>query len=155
MLAVARWVKQQPWHQGNIAIIGFSQGGAGIWALANEKNMRSHSAIEVTDDDLKLITAGIAMYPACHSTFASPPREPLFPVQLHLAGSDDLALPQWCETFGHVRYEKHIYPGATHVFDFSGVIPNNTSFTHRYDHEADKLSQSRMKDYLIRHLGSP
>jgi len=152
MIAVAKWVKQQPWHTGKIAIIGFSQGGAGIWALANEKNMRSHLAIEIAEEDLRLISAGVAMYPACHATFASPPIDPLFPVQLHLAGSDDLALPHWCETFGNSKYDKHIYPGATHVFDFAGVIPNNTRFTHRYDREATELSQSRIKSYLALHL---
>ncbi len=151
MIAVAKWVKQQPWHKGNLAIIGFSQGGAGIWALANEKNMRSHSSIQVTDEDLKLLTVGVAMYPACHSSMASPPREPSFPVQLHLAGSDDLALPQWCETFGNAKYEKYTYPGATHVFDYAGVI-RNPKFTHRYDREADELSQSRIKSFLDKHL---
>lgn len=152
MVAVARWVKQQPWHQGKIAVIGISQGGAGIWALANEANMRGHSAIEVTDDDLQLISVGVAMYPACAPDLASPPRQPIFPVQLHIGGADDLALPRWCETFGNPRYEKFIYPGATHSFNYAGVIPNNTRFTHRYDLEADKLSQSRIKDYLARHL---
>lgn len=152
MVAVARWVKQQAWHQGKIALIGISQGGAGIWALANERNMRSHSSIQVTDDDLKLIAVGVAMYPACAPDLASPPRNPTFPVQLHIGEADDLALPRWCETFGNPKYEKHLYPGATHSFNYSRVIPNNTRFTHRYDHEADKLSQSRIKDYLSRHL---
>lgn len=152
MVAVARWVKQQPWHQGKMALIGISQGGAGVWALANESNMRSHSAISVTDDDLRLISVGIAMYPACAPDLASPPRDPVFPVQLHIGGADDLALPRWCETFGNPKYEKHVYQGATHSFNNAGVIPNNTRFTHRYDREADKLSQSRIKEYLARHL---
>lgn len=152
MVAVARWVKQQPWHQGKIALIGISQGGAGIWALANEKNMRSHSSIQVTDEDLKLIDVGVAMYPACAPDLASPPRNPSFPVQLHIGEADDLALPRWCETFGNPKYEKHLYAGATHSFNYARVIPNNTRFTHRYDQAADKLSQSRIKDYLSRHL---
>jgi len=152
MIAVARWVKQQPWHQGKMALIGISQGGAGLWALANEKNMRSHGAIQVTDEDLKLITVGVAMYPACAPDLASPPREPLFPVQLHIGEADDLALPRWCETFGNPKYEKHTYPGATHSFNYAGFIPNNTRFTHRYDNDADKLSQSRIKVFLEKHL---
>jgi dienelactone hydrolase len=152
MVAVAKWVQQQPWHKGKIAIIGVSQGGAGVWALANEKNMRSHSAIQVTDEDLKLITVGVAMYPACAPDLASPPRDPIFPVQLHIGEADDLALPRWCETFGNPKYEKHIYARATHSFNYAGVIPNNTRFTHRYDREADELSQSRIKSYLDKHL---
>lgn len=152
MVAVARWVKQQPWHKGKIALIGISQGGAGVWALANERNMRSHSAIQVADDDLKLIAAGVAMYPACAPDLASPPRDPIFPVQLHIGEADDLALPRWCETFGNSKYEKHIYPGATHSFNYAGVIPNNTRFTHRYDYNADKLSQSRIKEFMAKHL---
>ena len=152
MIAVAKWIKQQPWHKGKIAIIGVSQGGAGVWALANERNMRSHSAIQVTDDDLKLISVGVAMYPACHYSLASPPRDPFFPVQLHIGGADDLAQPQWCETFGNPKYEKHIYDGATHSFNYAGVIPNNTKFTHRYDRQADELSQSRIRSYLDKHI---
>lgn len=152
MVAVAKWVTQQPWHKGKIAIIGISQGGAGVWALANERNMRSHSAIQVTDEDLKLIAVGVAMYPACAPDLASPPRAPIFPVQLHIGEADDLALPRWCETFGNPKYEKHIYAGATHSFNYAGVVPNNTRFTHRYDYEADKLSQSRIKIYLDKHL---
>jgi len=148
MIAVARWVKQQSWHQGKIALIGISQGGAGLWALANERNMRSHSAIQVTDEDLRLVAVGVAMYPACAPDLASPPRNPLFPVQLHIGEADDLALPRWCETFGNPKYEKHTYPGATHSFNYAGFIPNNTRFTHRYDNEADKLSQSRIKVFL-------
>ena len=61
------------------------------------------------------------------------------------------AQPQWCETFGNAKYEKYIYPGATHVFDYAGVI-RNPKFTHRYDREADQLSQSRIKTYLDRHI---
>ena len=152
MVAVAKWVQQQPWHKGKIAVIGVSQGGAGVWALANERNMRSHSAIQVTDEELKLITVGVAMYPACAPDLASPPRDPIFPVQLHIGEADDLALPRWCETFGNPKYEKHIYAGATHSFNYAGVIPNNTRFTHRYDREADELSQSRIKSYLDKHL---
>lgn len=33
MIGVASWVKSQSWHQGKIAVIGFSQGGGGVLAL--------------------------------------------------------------------------------------------------------------------------
>lgn len=151
MIAVARWVKKQPWHNGKIAIIGYSQGGAGIWALTNERNMRSLFKIQVTEEDLKLFTVGIAMYPACHASIVSPPTDPYFPVQLHLAGSDDLAVPEWCVTFGNKKYEKYVYPGATHAFDYAGFI-RNSKFTHRWDPEAVDLSQKRIKEYLDDHI---
>lgn len=151
MIAVARWVKKQPWHKGKIAIIGYSQGGAGVWALTNESNMRSLFKIQVTEEDLKLFSAGVAMYPACHSNFASPPKDPYFPVQLHLAGSDDLAKPEWCETFGNKKYEKYTYAGATHFFDYAGIV-HHKKFTHRHDPVAVELSQKRIKEYLDRHI---
>lgn len=150
MLAVAKWVQAQTWHQGKIGIVGVSQGGAGLWVLADKGALKRHGKFKVTDDDLSLFSFGVAMYPACAPSLASPPFKPSFPIQLHIAGADDLALPQFCNTFGNEMYEKHIYEGATHAFNYDSVL-TGSRFTHRYDRDADRLSQSRIREYVKKH----
>lgn len=151
MLAVAKWVQLQSWHNGKIGIIGVSQGGAGLWILADKNTLMRNAKFKLTEDDLNLFSFGVAMYPACAPSFASPPAKPSFPIQLHLAGADDLALPQFCNTFGNEMYEKHIYENATHSFNWN-VFITGLKFTHKYDQKADELSQARIKAYVDKQM---
>jgi dienelactone hydrolase len=133
LTAVINWVKQQPWHQGKIGILGISQGAGGVWHLAASST--------------KFVDAAVVMYPGCAPSFASPPSRPAFPIQMHLAGADDLVPIHFCQNHGSKLYETYLYPGATHSFNLRarGEI---REFTHRYDEEADLLSQDRMQRFF-------
>ncbi len=134
MNAVANWIKQQPWHRGKLAVVGFSQGGAGVFSLVSSNTPYA---------------AAITFYPAC--AINAPPSSPKIPTQVHLAERDDLAYIRYCTpTLHNSRYESHIYKNATHVFDVNMSI--STPFTHRYDPVAARESQQRSREFLKQNL---
>lgn len=134
MNAVANWIKQQSWHQGKLAVVGFSQGGAGVFSLVSGKSPYA---------------AAITFYPAC--AINAPPRSPQIPTQVHLAERDDLAYIRYCTpALSNNRYESYIYKNATHVFDVNMRV--TTPFTHRYDPVSAKESQQRSREFLDQHL---
>jgi dienelactone hydrolase len=134
MIAVANWIKQQPWHQGKLAVVGFSQGGAGVFSLVTDQNPYA---------------VAIAFYPAC--AINAPPATPQIPTQVHLAEKDDLAYISNCTpTLSNSLYESYIYQNATHVFDVN--VRGGVPFTHRYDANAARESQQRSRNFLDRHL---
>jgi dienelactone hydrolase len=135
--AVINWVRQQHWHNGKIGVLGISQGAGGVWYLAANSN--------------KFLDAAVVMYPGCAPSFASPPSRPAFPIQMHLAGADDLALIHFCQSHGSKLYDTYVYPGATHSFNLRGRHEFR-EFTHRYDQEADMLSQERTRSFFNHHL---
>ena len=134
MNAVANWIKQQPWHQGKLAVVGFSQGGAGVFSLISSNTPYA---------------AAITFYPAC--AINAPPSLPQIPTQVHLAESDNLSYIRYCTpTLTSSRYEPYIYKNATHVFDVN--MKTATPFTHRYDPVAARESQQRSREFLDRNL---
>jgi dienelactone hydrolase len=134
MNAVANWIKQQPWHQGKLAVVGFSQGGAGVFSLISSNTPYA---------------AAIAFYPAC--AINAPPGSPQIPTQVHLAESDNLAYIGYCTpALNRSQYEYYIYKNATHVFDVN--MQTTTPFTHRYDPVAARESQQRSRDFLEKNL---
>jgi dienelactone hydrolase len=150
-VAVARWIQRQTWHKGKIVLIGYSQGGATVNALANKyKITKVRFPSVVTNNDYSVFAGAIGMYPSCGMLLdATPPSdEAPFPVQLHIGTADDLARPEWCETRAK-NYELVYYKGATHLFDSQA---QNTKFTQRYDRAADQLSSERIRIFLDAHL---
>jgi dienelactone hydrolase len=126
--------------------VGYSQGGATVNALASkEKILRNYEGL-VNEKDYEIFAGAIGVYPGCgYKIDGTPPTASSpFPVQLHIAGADDLGRPEWCHTFA-VNYKLITYNGATHGFDF---IAQNTKFTHRYDPKAAKLLLERMKEFI-------
>jgi dienelactone hydrolase len=134
MNAVANWIKQQSWHQGKLAVVGFSQGGAGVFSLISSKTPYA---------------AAITFYPAC--AINAPPSSPQIPTQVHLAEKDDLAYIRYCTSeLTDARYQSYIYKNATHVFDVN--MTTTTPFTHRYDPAAARESQQRSREFLDQNL---
>jgi dienelactone hydrolase len=105
----ANWVSKQEWHQGKIAVVGFSQGGGGVLTLVDEKKMREQGF--VTDKNPNPISAASAFYPSCY--FNPVPREPSMPTQVHLAGEDDLARISFCYSHDRNLDNIHTYEKAT------------------------------------------
>jgi dienelactone hydrolase len=136
-IETAKWIQTQSWHRGKIAVVGISQGGAGVFALAARENNG-------------LISAGIAFYPACG--IYNMPSKPSMPVQVHIAEKDDLALPYLCYELKNEAYNVHYYSNATHSFD--RIIPYNSNikYTYRYDSKSKEESRINLKNFLSSHL---
>lgn len=143
------WVKSQKWHEGNIVIVGYSQGGAGILAFANTSTMEREGLLSETIDS---VSAVAGFYPACF--FFSPPAKPRVPVLMLLAEKDDLARPEYCGHLDEKFYSVKILKNATHSFDENIPAHVRLSFTHRYSAEAVEESKIYLREFLDLHLKS-
>jgi dienelactone hydrolase len=150
IIAVSRWIKNQPWHMGKIVLVGYSQGGATVNALASKDKILTNYHGEVNQSDYEVFAGAVGVYPSCGQLLdATPPSiSSPFPVQLHIASADNLARPEWCLTKA-TNYQLIYYEGATHGFDFTATNPK---FTHRYNPQATKLSLQRMRDFIVKVL---
>jgi len=133
LVKLAAWIKTEPWHQGKIAVIGFSHGGSTVLNISNTKQ--------------DFIDATVAYYPSCHKKFSSiNTYDPYIPTQVHLAGRDDWTPASECDYLPNK--DKHLYPDATHAFDM--MIPDRVYLGHRmaYNKKADVLARQRTKEFL-------
>lgn len=133
LIHLAEYIRTQSWHEGKIAVIGFSHGGSTVLNIANT----NQNAINVS----------IAYYPSCHKRFSGlETYHPIIPVQVHLAGRDDWTPAKECDYLP--SKEKHLYEYATHAFDMN--YPNRVYLGHTmaYDKKSDTLARSRTKEFL-------
>lgn len=149
MVHAAHWILQQPWHQGKLAAIGISQGGAGVLALSAKQEELDYYKITRKGEKVPY-SAVIALYPGC-SIFA-PPIKPTIAVQMHLASDDTLANPAFCSPLDDSLYEVNTYQGATHSFDMYLSPHIRLPFVHRYDPKIAIEFQERAKVFLDKHL---
>lgn len=147
-IETGRWIHHQHWHKGKIAVIGFSQGGGGVLALVNDRELRKLNY--VSDDHPNPISVASAFYPSCAIT--PPPREPSMPTQVHLAEKDDLAYVSSCGFRDYSPYQIHLYKGATHSFDESIPAGAILKFTHRYDPGVTRESRQHLRRFLEANL---
>lgn len=143
---IAEWVKEQKWHQGNVGVIGFSRGGAGVLMYSNSEILRASN-----ENVLKSVDFGIAFYPGC--TPYVPPKNPSIPILIHHGMSDNLALPLMCgyPALSDANYTINLYEGAYHTFDVNSTDivvsrPQGNFVARRYNRDADiKSRESTMK----------
>ena len=147
-IEAGRWVQQQDWHKGKIAVVGFSQGGGGVMALVNDLTLRSRNYISEANPNP--ISVASAFYPSCGIT--SPPRQPSMPTQVHLAEKDDLAFIFLCGFRADSPYQVHLYKGATHSFDENFPSGAILKFTHRYDSKVTNESRLNLRNFLDTNL---
>ena len=147
-IETGRWIEQQPWHRGKIAVVGFSQGGGGVLALVNDRALRNREY--VSDSRPNPISVAAAFYPSCFLN--PPPFPPSMPTQVHLAEMDDLARISYCGLDKDSPYQVHLYKEATHSFDESLPAGIRLSFTHRYSPRATQESRDNLKRFLDQHL---
>lgn len=133
LIKLAAWIKTEPWHQGKIAVIGFSHGGSTVLNISNTKQ--------------DFIDATVAYYPSCHKKFSSiNTYDPYIPTQVHLAGRDDWTPASECDYLPNK--DKYLYPDATHAFDMH--YPDRVYLGHHmaYNKKADMLARQRTKEFL-------
>jgi dienelactone hydrolase len=149
LVAVSHWINLQPWHQGKMAVIGFSQGGAGVFALVGKQEDVEYFKI-VKNGQSILYTAAVAFYPGCSIT--PPPIKPTIPTQVHLAADDTLAMIGFCVPLNDPKYEVYKYEGATHAFDVYLSAYARPIFYHRYDSMIAQQSQKNTRKFLDQQL---
>ena len=147
----AAWVKTQPWHQGKIAVIGFSRGGAAALAATDIENLIQFSNLQ--PDAADLLAGVVAYYPACNPT--QRPRNPQIPALIHHGDEDNLSHVSVCgykrqEINPHRNYQIILYSGAHHGFDqdFPEMKTVGSIITLRYDPKAALESQETSRKFL-------
>ena len=111
---VAKWIRQQNWGAGKIGVIGYSFGAGAILEMVKENTLK------LEFDDI-IISAGVAYYPFCLIMSSQPG---VVPVQLHLAGNDEITPPQICVESAKSWKDQAIieyYKDASHGFDIIGA----------------------------------
>jgi len=63
-VAVADWVRKQPFHKGKIGLVGFSRGGDGVLGMLNEAYYGGKAGLPASCSEI--IDAAVAYYPGCH-----------------------------------------------------------------------------------------
>ena len=129
--------KNQSWHKGGVAVIGFSHGGSTALNIANNKNIKNINAV-------------ISYYPSCNLNFVgSSIHNPKIPAQVHLAGKDDWTPSSECGLME--KYDVYHYLNATHAFDVRGQKRKNKyGYFLEYDEEATNFSKKRIEEFLKR-----
>ena len=153
--SVVEWVQKQSWHSGNMAIVGFSQGGAGVLAYVNSDVMKRLNPSFTEKNDPVVVSVGV--YPGC--LIQQPPLKPRMPVLMLLAEKDDLARPEYCtngnssiQFLQDSNYSVKVLSNATHSFDENIPSTVRLTFTHRYSSQAVEEMKSAMQEFLNKHL---
>jgi dienelactone hydrolase len=146
LIETAKWVEKQPWHQGKIAVVGFSRGGGAVLTLVNERLMNN---IGYEKKDIPISSAS-AFYPSCY--YNPVPDKPYIPTQVQLAEKDDLAYISFCNFPRENPYEVFVHKNATHSFDENIPASARLIFTHRYDNSSTKKSRELLREFLDKNL---
>jgi dienelactone hydrolase len=152
---VSKWIKDQPWHAGAIAVVGWSQGGSGVLSTADYRTQKNSNR---SDAEIDLIDAYVAFYPGCD--IASPPIQPHKPLLILHGEADELALIGKCAypQLNHQNYSIITYPNAGHGFDIFGPTvkmckePLGCFTTREYDPKATVQSRDALRAFLLKNL---
>lgn len=144
---VISWIKTQPWHQGNINVLGWSHGG--MAALAASKY-----GVE------KGIAKVVSFYPGCLDRINY--INPTVPTQIHIGKDDDWTPAFLCRglykgLFSDSKYgEIFEYENSYHGFDaITNIIVSGIGHdgrvgprTLQVNHDAKNLSYARVFKFL-------
>jgi dienelactone hydrolase len=136
--AVAKWVRQQAYHQGDVAMIGFSHGGSTALNLASNPEITSIKSV-------------VALYPNCKSRFVGRDySNPHLPGLVLLAQDDRWTPISNCQT---EKFPTHIYPGVGHSFDAD--LPDRTVHGQdlKYNKSAHMDALDKTKRFLKQTIG--
>lgn len=103
--SVSTWIREQPWHEGRLFVMGWSHGASTTLAAALRTDLG--------------IAKAAAMYPWCHRHYASV----RIPTQIHMGSDDDWTPPHLCRSLFKGWFSTNLlgqyieHPGATHGFD--------------------------------------
>jgi dienelactone hydrolase len=121
-VAVADWVKQQPFNKGKVGLIGFSRGGEAVLGLLNESHYASQMGM--MEGYSRAIDAAVAYYPSCLLGDREL-REPPVPLLVNVGERDSLTPITNCLFYKDSAAGKtpnltvEVYPGAHHGFEIN------------------------------------
>lgn len=131
-VAVADWVKQQPFHKGKVGLIGFSRGGEAILGLLNEAYYAGRVGLPAGYS--KAVDATVAYYPSCLLGDRGFKETPV-PTLIHHGERDALTPAINCLHYkegvaGNIKnLFVETYPGAHHGFEIN--LPDQWASTPR------------------------
>lgn len=134
--SIIEWVNKQNWHNGKIALIGMSHGGATAISAAIDNRFK------------QTVNAAVSFYPGC-GLIREDFTNPLIPVMVHL-GAKDAWTP--CLEKNWINYKTFIYENAGHSFDIQLGYRNYMGHELWYDRSASLESQKHTKEFLDRIL---
>jgi dienelactone hydrolase len=135
---VVEWLRDKPWHQGKIGILGFSHGAIGGMFYATENNKA------------KKVSAVVGYYPHCgYGGF-----NPNIPVQIHIGALDDWTPASLCTVLnGRGHFDIHVHPEAHHVFDSPYGVRKMYGYTVGADGpDAYNAALEKTKDFFSKNL---
>jgi len=136
------WINTQSWHQGGIAVVGYSHGGAVALNVA-------------TNTGITGITAVVAFYPHCATYFVGQNYwYNRVPLAIHIGALDTWTPPHWCMTssWTGVPYSLHVYAGSYHGFDRGGEPRSYMGHHLEGNSDATELAYTRVRQYLDQYL---
>ena len=133
---VAKWIRQQPWHKGNVVLVGFSHGGTVALNVSSNPNIT------------QLINAAVIFYPNCKRPFVGRDYSRAYmPVQVHLGEGDTVTPSTEClSTFTNQTY--YIYPNAIHSFDVPLPYRVRQVGAMGYDSQSHQISKTRVQQFI-------
>lgn len=135
-LAIARRIKQEPWHKGGFGYVGWSHGGSLGLNLAYQNDSP--------------FAAVVSYYPNC-APYMVPNRAVRTKTLVHLGGRDKWTPYKNCDDIGGIT-ERMLHPNATHAFDIPAETRDRFGETLEYDAVADVQAREAMRKFFLEHL---
>jgi dienelactone hydrolase len=145
---IGKWIKQQPWSNGNVSVIGFSAGAnTGILIATTPRSF----------EPSKIFDSVVSYYPNCFAGYQE--RNHTTPLLIHVGEKDNWINLGECKDmsqkskFSNVEFQ--FYPNAEHSWDdgSSGTTKcwlGTCSWS--YDREADKKSRQLTREFFEKHF---
>lgn len=153
ILKTAEWIKEQPWHQGKIGLIGFSMGGRAALNLASDGGDLYIFKSTTPSDRYKNINISVAVV---YYSFCQPMHKNATIPVLILNGANDTQTPStWCQFIAeeNKNIDFKLYPDTFHGFDTPGAYGmNKIGFVNQFNETAAKDAESRTKGFFEMHL---
>lgn len=141
VLELAEEIRKQPWHKGNIGVIGFSHGGSTALNISGRQNQNQ-------------INFAIAFYPSCNHIFAGAHIiDMTIPTQMHLGEKDDWTPHTEC-MLQTKNVKNFVYKNATHAFDMN--YPSRNYYGHwlAYSSSATTQATKHVQEFLSANRGN-
>lgn len=135
-LAIARRIKQEPWHRGGFGYVGWSHGGSLGLNLAHQKDLK--------------FAAVVSYYPNC-APYMVPNRSVRTNTLVNLGGRDKWTPPKNCDDIKGIT-ERVLHPNATHAFDMQAETRERFGEILEYDPVADRDAQEAMRRFFAEYL---
>jgi dienelactone hydrolase len=132
----------------NIAVVGWSMGGAAVLKVSDEY---------FRDKGVSPFKAAVAIYPVIYPVY-----QPDTPLLLLTGEKDDVCRAFLAEGLQKKYRDRKwkselslkIYPNAHHSFDMEGVDFESFGHRYRYDPQAAADAIEKTKDFLQKHIGA-